>query len=408
MRKLMTLYARTIELHRQFQSERWLVPNSIPILHFGNVKQYFKSNLKIVTVGLNPSNAEFAEDRFGIHSTDQLSPADLERALSAYFEKKPYSKWFNGAFETLLQPLGASYYGETYPYPKKPGWWEPRTNRALHTDICTPLATTPTWSRESENGERLPTSVKRQLREIGVPLWRALMEVLEPHLILISVSRGLRDDGLGQLSWRSFPPFDNAGPEQELQIARLGKSSVVWGQPQIRPFFHLPFDQRSSAADAILSEVFATPSASERRAQGGNAGRQLGQAVRAGEGRETVAREPSPRPRRRILAKADEAKLALKPLPHERSGQFIQRYLQAMEQGRYKPKEGRVIVVPRVSHRALGEFCARHWKQSTTAKDVSWNAWFLRKQGLLRPYKRLSARAVSNKQLVIQQCLGCF
>ena len=52
-------------------------------------------------------------------------------ALCAYFraDSCPYSRWFN-AYEPFLNGMGASYYGG-----------QPST--ALHTDICSPVATAP-------------------------------------------------------------------------------------------------------------------------------------------------------------------------------------------------------------------------------------------------------------------------
>lgn len=55
-------------------------------------------------------------------------------SLDAYFRTAPYTGWFNPSFEPLLRGLGASYY-------------EAAPSVALHTDLCSPLATDPTWSR---------------------------------------------------------------------------------------------------------------------------------------------------------------------------------------------------------------------------------------------------------------------
>jgi hypothetical protein len=93
------------------------VPNSIPILHFGDVEAYAKSEPKIITVGLNPSLAEFSEneDRFGHEVRQSLNPATLRQALSNYFRINPYRRWFNRSYETFLQHFGASFYGKEYP-----------------------------------------------------------------------------------------------------------------------------------------------------------------------------------------------------------------------------------------------------------------------------------------------------
>ena len=241
---LASLYARAIAHYRENEGKDWLVPRSIPILYFGNLRRYRSSTIKIVTVGLNPSDVEFREERFGRKVTADLRPDTLERALSGYFEVNPYTRWFS-AFETLLQPLGASFYGESYPG-RAPSWWKPRQSCALHTDLCSPLATTPTWSK-------LSPQIRAALRKWGVPLWADLITALAPDMVLISVGKPLLKE-LGHLPWRSFSPFPEATPQQEMMIAPFRGSSIVWGRPQVRPLFYLRNEQRAAAAQTILAQ----------------------------------------------------------------------------------------------------------------------------------------------------------
>ena len=149
------------------------VTPAVPILFFGDVDAYFGSRLRVVTVGLNPSSREFPTDdpfrRFPL--AEGIDCADVERyldALSAYFRADPYAGWF-GAWEPLLNGAGARYY---------PG----AASTALHTDICSPVATDPTWSR-------LGGGDKRVLMGDGVPLWHELLVLLGPDLVLVSVAR---------------------------------------------------------------------------------------------------------------------------------------------------------------------------------------------------------------------------
>lgn len=110
------------------------VTPAVPILFFGDIDAYFRSRLRVVTVGLNPSSREFPTDdpfqRFPL--AERIDCADLGRyldALSAYFRADPYAGWFR-AWEPLLNGAGASYY---------PG----AASTALHTDICSLVATDP-------------------------------------------------------------------------------------------------------------------------------------------------------------------------------------------------------------------------------------------------------------------------
>src|SRR4051812_17750825 len=65
--------------------------------------------------------------------------------------------------------MGASYY-------------DSEINCALHTDLCSPLATDPTWSKLG--------SERSQFEASGNALWHQLIEELSPDIILISVARG--------------------------------------------------------------------------------------------------------------------------------------------------------------------------------------------------------------------------
>jgi hypothetical protein len=240
------LYERAIAHYLQFETEWWVVPQSIPILYFGDLKNYLGSRLKIVTVGLNPSDMEFKEDRFQIDNARTCTPIQLEQSLSRYFKVRPYTDWFDRAFESLLQPLGASYYGEHHPG-KVPGWWSAQPNVALHTEIGTPIATDPTWSK-------LPRQATKRLQATGFPLWRDLIRAFDPNLILISVAkRHLRQ--LGELDWRALRPCDASGPAAEMRLAEFGNSKIVWGQAQVRPLFYLKSEHRRLAARAILQET---------------------------------------------------------------------------------------------------------------------------------------------------------
>ena len=128
---------------------------SIPILFFGDLQAYFDSAVRVLTVGLNPSRREFPSEsdfqRFPIAEGIAVSEVNpYLDALSTYFRTHPYRNWFR-SFEPMLNGLGASYY-------------EGQDSTALHTDICTPVATDPTWSR-------LGRAARRVLHS-GMVCWR--------------------------------------------------------------------------------------------------------------------------------------------------------------------------------------------------------------------------------------------
>ena len=100
-------------------------------------------------------------------------------AMSAYFHTDPYRGWFN-TFEPLLNGAGASYY-------------EGGTSTALHTDICSPVATKPTWSG-------LDKADQEALEADGGPLWQLLLETLQPQIVALSVANA-------HLKRIKFPPM---------------------------------------------------------------------------------------------------------------------------------------------------------------------------------------------------------
>jgi len=154
------------------------VPPFIPILYFGNLNEYERSDKRIVTVALNPSGAEFpvAAPFLRFPALQSYSPtqqqaerfATLRSGYDAYFDNAPYMQWF-GHFEHVLSGFGASFL-------------EGPTRRALHTDLMSPVATQPTWSK-------LAPATQMALSGLGVQLWHGLIEFLSPDLLLVSVAR---------------------------------------------------------------------------------------------------------------------------------------------------------------------------------------------------------------------------
>ena len=160
---------------------------SIPILFFGDLDAYSISTLRVLTVGLNPSLHEFPSDR--PFSRFPLVEGETRRdralyldTLSCYFRTDPYRAWFN-AWEPLLNGAGTSYYAGD-------------SSTALHTDICSPVATDPTWTQ-------LGDIDRRMLEADGVPLWHLLLESLKPHIVVLSVA----EQHMGRIE---FKPIDKA------------------------------------------------------------------------------------------------------------------------------------------------------------------------------------------------------
>ena len=241
-------------LYERPETARIVVRPSIPILFFGDSQQYFASGIKAITVGLNPSRREFPADapfdRF--RHAQSLYPAVLDggqdqvylAALNNYFHQRPYTSWFS-CFEPVLNGMDCSYY-------------RTRPNTALQTELCSPLATDPTWSGLSRAEHDL-------LMHDGVALWHRLVEYLAPDVILISVARAhLAKINFEVLeAWKTF--YNNTErkdgtrkhrPYQMLiQTVRIGGKSVplIFGPAARKPFGHLSNAAKHDVGSHIAS-----------------------------------------------------------------------------------------------------------------------------------------------------------
>lgn len=217
--------------YQELAHESYVVTPSVPILYFGDSRRYFKSPLRVITVGLNPSGLEFPDyDRFkrfprarclSSDSDLQALRSDYLGSLDDYFREEPYKAWFNQAFEPMLQGLDGSFYAG-------------RSNTVLHTDLCSPLATNPTWSKLGIH--------QFALQSPGVALWHELLNDLEPDLVILSIAR----HHLSRIKfplvepWRSVYRLERKNP-YDVGIARVqldsGKRSLMaFGRAAQLPF----------------------------------------------------------------------------------------------------------------------------------------------------------------------------
>ena len=223
------------------------VTPAVPILFFGHLATYRASPLRVLTVGLNPSRKEFPDaepfQRFPLAEGNR-EPSRYLDAMSAYFFTEPYREWFN-AFEPLLNGLGASYY-------------EGGASTVIHTDICSPVATDPTWSG-------LVKVDRAALQADGVPLWHMLLEKLQPQIVAISVAKPhLEHIGfVPRTDWKIIHAFkrkrDGEMRSRPYEIrARwydVGgeRSLFVFGEANLKPFW-LTDCQKQTTGELVLKE----------------------------------------------------------------------------------------------------------------------------------------------------------
>lgn len=168
-----SIYDLCLDHHREVADLDFVVRNSLPIPYFGDVVAYIESPLKVLTAALNPSDKEFpdGDPRFDI-ARGLSGTGHLEAELSAYFRRNPYRAWFR-SFEPVLNGLSASYAGKMTDREYR--------STVLHLDMCSPIATSPTWSG-------LAPADRAKLTGEGRKIFERLVDALKPDIIVASLA----------------------------------------------------------------------------------------------------------------------------------------------------------------------------------------------------------------------------
>jgi hypothetical protein len=178
-----SLWCRTIitlldRLDARIGSELHVIPWACPIPGFGDI-----SGSVVATVGLNPSNREFVDDRgaelqgglrrfptlgsLGLTGWAEADASHVRRiidACSSYFVLKPYVSWFN-VLNQVLSGIRVSYYGGG--------------RQASHLDLI-PYATSTKWMS-------LSADVRRRLLLVSADV---LSRVIQESTLRVLVLNG--------------------------------------------------------------------------------------------------------------------------------------------------------------------------------------------------------------------------
>jgi len=241
------LLEKTILYYEKLKHFDFVVTPSLPILYFGDLKKYMASNLRIITVGKNPSDNEFRLNKKEKYSFVRFpnwnnNHEKLTDVLSEYFECNPLKNWFS-CYEPILNGISASYYSKN------------GIHTAIHTDICSPLATAPTWSKLSNEKKQL-------LFQEGHLIWIDLIEELQPDLILVSIPRELFNSIFKNKTnlFLSFKEKKDGTPrkktytveETEYFFKNGKKARVIFGQAANKPFDTISENQKINLGKQCL------------------------------------------------------------------------------------------------------------------------------------------------------------
>jgi hypothetical protein len=229
------------------KSQSFVVNPSIPILYFGNEEAYRASDLKVITVGKNPSLNEFLDKGLGkynvLYRFPNFNGKNYTSVWNEYFQKRPLIQWFS-AFEPILNGMGCSYYQNNQ-----------FKNIVLHTDICSPIATDPTWSRLSNNQQQL-------LFTQGLQIWWDLVKDLAPDVILISIPKNLFMQNISTVFGQSiFTASHRANGKRRIRSYEVFRqylninnklTNIVYGKANIKPFMDIDDNLKRKLGSQII------------------------------------------------------------------------------------------------------------------------------------------------------------
>lgn len=238
--QLSDLLTKSWSIMRELQrSNVPVVQKSVPVLYFGNLQDYLSSPLRVITAALNPSANEFPSNHWDMRfpGATETSENGHYAALNQYFDSghHPLWEWFVH-FDALLEGMGC-------------GFLTGRSSRALHTDLCSPIATQPTYSG-------LTRQQQSDLEQLGMPLWSELAQLIDPDVIVMSGSIAMRDRVSAFVDTEWLRVFGTG--RKSVDIAEIN----VWGRRRLGvfglttnvPFGALSFAERR-AVGALIAEA---------------------------------------------------------------------------------------------------------------------------------------------------------
>lgn len=247
-----TLYEIMREYYDDFLKKQKSIPevivkDSFPIVWFGDMRKYFHSKVKVVTIGLNPSNNEFPMDNPNLRfpgareAYEQGKMGRVCDSLNGYFDCKraPYWKWFI-AYE---RALGFMKFGVTYGGEKSR--CTTADNYAIHLDFFSAIATDPTYSGLKRK------KVFLQNTELFNKLFHYLTnEWSDPVIVLFSTSKYEIFSHFGLTKDNKFYEFSNL-----VEAYKVDNKIFIWGEQNVLPFRMVPDNILKKSLEEICDIV---------------------------------------------------------------------------------------------------------------------------------------------------------
>ena len=246
-----TLYEIMREFYGDFLKKKESIPevivnDSFPIVWFGDMRRFCHSKIKVVTIGLNPSNSEFPIDNPELRFPEAHEAFEQGRmgrvcdSLNGYFNcnREPFWDWFI-AYERALgfMPFGATYGGEKSRCPTA-------ENFAIHLDFFSAIATCPTYGklRKMQRKTLENTELFEKLYAYLTDNW----DGDPPILTLFSTSKDEICAHFGLTTKNKF--YEKRYDKNALKVEafELNNKVYIWGKPNIKPF--------QGVTDEILKE----------------------------------------------------------------------------------------------------------------------------------------------------------
>ena len=216
---------------------------STPVPWFGDIDSFMKSTKKIVTVGINPSCSEFhPKNRFP--KATVKDPESIRKACNGYFGNSPYQRWFN-SYERILNLVGVTYGGVYASADRSVG-------TAIHTDICSPIATNPSWSQLTAGQQRALKQANGHA-DSGSQLWCDLVSYLCPDVVLLGVGMHHLQNIPCLTSPSTWPSvYRRPNSNAEIRVYRQGCTTYIWGSSQNLPFGGLTWEEKSKHLPKLM------------------------------------------------------------------------------------------------------------------------------------------------------------